>query len=138
MGPAPLVLVLLLGSGLAGCRGEGAVGDTFPGSVEVSVAPTPPVVGPALVIVRVRGHEGDPVIDADVRLEGTMTHAGMVPVHADAVESGAGNYRVDAFEFTMGGDWILRAHIETPDGPSGVHETNLRVVSGPRGDGKTP
>ncbi|TVP77671.1 MAG: hypothetical protein EA352_03240 [Gemmatimonadales bacterium] len=129
-------LVLLLILPLLGCRGGGAP-DDLPVEVAIQVAPTPPVVGPALVMVDLLDAEGDdPVEGARVRLEGTMTHAGMVPVHAHAEEREPGHYRVEEFEFTMGGDWILRVHIELKDGAEGVREFDLQVVSPPssRGD----
>lgn len=114
----------------ASCRGDAAE-DPFPGSVELAVTPTPPVVGPALLVVRVRDEEGRPATGATVDVEGTMSHAGMVPVHERAEEAGEGEYRIQTFEFTMGGDWVLRAHITLPDGTSGIHQRELRVVSAP-------
>lgn len=120
---------------LSGCRGDPP--DGLPVSARISVAPTPPLVGPALVVVELTDEEGAPVEGARVRLEGTMTHAGMVPVLADADATGAGRYRVQEFSFTMGGDWILRAHITLPDGEEGVRERELRVISGP-GPGGVP
>jgi hypothetical protein len=130
--PLPLrsllpVLVVLLPL-LAACRGD--AGDDLPVEARISVAPTPPLVGPALVVVELTDTEGDPVEGARVRVEGTMTHAGMVPVFADAEPTGEGRYRVQEFDFTMGGDWILRVHITLPDGTEGIREREVRVISG--------
>jgi hypothetical protein len=129
---ATLVPLALL---LSGCRGE--PGDDLPVSARISVSPTPPLVGPALVVVELTDGEGVPVDGARVRVEGTMTHAGMVPVLAEAEATGAGQYRVQEFSFTMGGDWILRAHVTLPDGGEGVREREVRVISGP-GPGGVP
>lgn len=133
-GSPPLSFLLLLPVLLAllslttACRGD--AGDDLPVEARISVAPTPPLVGPALVVVELTDLAGDPVEGARVRVEGTMTHAGMVPVFADAEPTGGGRYRVQEFDFTMGGDWILRAHITLPDGTGGIREREVRVVSG--------
>lgn len=127
----PLVLLLILTFVLSltsSCRGN--PGDDLPVEARISVAPTPPLVGPALVVVELTDVEGTAVDGAQVRLEGTMNHAGMVPVLADAEPTGDGHYRVQAFTFTMGGDWILRAHITLPDGSAGIRERETRVISG--------
>jgi hypothetical protein len=115
---------------LVGCRGDG-VEDPLPGSVEVGVSPTPPVVGPALLVIRIDDEAGSPVEGAEVEVEGTMNHAGMVPVHATAEAAAPGEYRVEAFEFTMGGEWILWVRITLPDGTTGTHRETLRVASSP-------
>lgn len=120
-----LVGLMLL---LSGCRG-GAEGDLGGYRVDVLLAPTPPVVGPNRVALTLRDGEGDPVEGASVRLEGTMTHAGMTPVFGDAVGRGEGRYIIEDFGFTMGGDWILRVHVTLADGRGGVLERSTRVVS---------
>lgn len=126
--PPLLLLLVFLLSLTSACRGD--AGDDLPVEARISVAPTPPLVGPALVVVELTDLEGTAVDGARVRLEGTMTHAGMVPVFADAEPTGDGRYRVQAFTFTMGGDWILRAHITLPDGTAGIRERETRVISG--------
>jgi hypothetical protein len=45
-----------------------------------------------------------------------MTHAGMVPVVADAPEVEDGVYRSDGFAFDMAGDWIITVDVTHPDG----------------------
>jgi hypothetical protein len=123
-----LSLLLALLPLLAACRGD--AGDDLPVEARISVAPTPPLVGPALVVVELTDTAGDPVEGARVQVEGTMTHAGMVPVFADAEPTGGGRYRVQEFDFTMGGDWILRVHITLSDGTGGIREREVRVVAG--------
>jgi hypothetical protein len=127
---APRVLVLLALLALGGCRGDTA-GDLRGFRLDVATAPTPPVVGPSRIVVALTDDQGAAVAGATLRLEGTMTHAGMVPVLRDATPEGGGRYRVDDFEFTMGGDWILLAHVTLPDGRSGTLERQLRVISTP-------
>ncbi len=122
------LLLLLLAS--TGCRGDGA-GELSGVRLEVAMAPTPPVVGPNRVVVTLTAANAEPVEGASLRLEGTMTHAGMVPVIREAASEGGGRYRVDDFEFTMGGDWILLAHVTLADGRAGTLERQVRVISSP-------
>ena len=127
--PGLLILLVLISA----CRG-GDTGEALPGTVELAVTPTPPITGPALVVVEIHDDAGDPVTGAEVDVEATMDHAGMVPVREVARDEGDGRYRIQSFEFTMGGDWILRAHITLPDGTAGIHETRVRVASGGAAD----
>lgn len=129
--PTPSLLIVLLALlTLGGCRGDDR-GELRGIRMDVATAPTPPVVGPSRVVVTLSDGDGAAMAGADLRLEGTMTHAGMVPVIREAVPDGGGRYRVDDFEFTMGGDWILRAHVILSDGRAGILERELRVVSAP-------
>jgi len=125
-----LFLIILL---LPGCRGDD-VGDLRGFRVDVAMAPTPPVVGPNRIVLNLTDAGGAPVLDAEVELEGTMAHAGMVPVIVRTSPDGAGRYRADAFEFTMGGDWILLVHVTLADGRKGTLRRDTRVVS-PRNAG---
>jgi hypothetical protein len=122
------VLVVAAFLALPGCRG-GDVGDLDGFRVDVAMAPTPPVVGPNRMVLSLRDPAGEPVVGATVRLEGTMTHAGMVPVIREAAVDGPGRYRIDDFEFTMGGDWILLVHVTLVDGRAGTLRRDTRAVS---------
>ena len=84
-------------------------------SVEHEVEPRPPRVGAARVTLRVADASGRPLGGARVRLEANMSHAGMRPVFAEAVESGPGRYQTE-LEFTMAGDWVVLVHAALPDG----------------------
>ena len=83
-------------------------------------------LGPATVLVYVL-EDGEGVTGAEVEVTGDMTHAGMAPVIAEAVETEPGLYRTESFEFTMGGDWILTAEIAMPDGSTATTQTALTV-----------
>lgn len=131
-GPLRLALVLTLACGLllTGCRGESAE-DDLPYRVDISTAPTPPIVGPVRMVVTVTDEGGTGVEGAEVRVEGTMTHAGMVPILETAEAGEDGRYVVPAFDFTMGGDWILITRVRLPDGQELRRERTLRVVGDP-------
>jgi hypothetical protein len=106
------LLLLLL---LVGC-GRGAM-DLPEVGVDLAIEPDPPRIGPAVVTVALRDADGQPIRGAVVTLEGNMSHAGMVPVLADAVEVAEGRYRAE-LEFTMGGDWFILVQADLPDGRS--------------------
>ncbi len=98
----------------AGCRGPAV--PTPDVLVEHELSPQPPRVGPAVFRIRMTdAASSQPLSGARVRLEGNMTHAGMAPVFAEALEAEPGRYRA-TLEFTMGGDWVVILHAALPDG----------------------
>jgi hypothetical protein len=122
------VLFLLLAGGLAACRGGQGPEAAF--DVDLSVSPTPPAVGPARLVIRIsEPGEEVPIPGMSVQVEGLMTHPGMNPVTAAANATEDGRYRVDAFEFTMAGDWIVVVSASHPDGRSVRAEFPMRAVA---------
>jgi hypothetical protein len=59
-----------------------------------------------------------------------MTHAGMVPVFADAEDVGSGLYQAE-LEFTMGGDWVIIVTVTLPDGSSLEEQFDVPGVTMP-------
>ena len=109
---ALLIPVLLL---LAACsRGGQELPDV---EVALQIEPQPPRVGPATVVASLSGSDGQPLSGAQVELEGNMTHAGMVPVLAQATEVAPGRYQAP-LEFTMAGDWFILVRATLADGRS--------------------
>ncbi len=110
-----LLLILLMA--LAGCRGssEAVTAEEANIDMSLSVAPDPPAVGDATLVVSLRDASGDPISDANVDIRGNMSHAGMEPVEADANTDVSGDYRVP-FEWTMGGDWTVTVTARLPGG----------------------
>ena len=92
--------------------------------IAVALLDVPASVGPAVVEVRPL-LDGAAVAGATVRVVGDMTHAGMVPVVADAVDTGGGVYRTSDFLFDMAGDWVLSVDVTYPDGT--VRSASLAV-----------
>jgi hypothetical protein len=120
-------LALLLLLALLGCdRGGSGLSDV---AVELAVEPQPPQVGPAVVLVTLTGADGRPVAGARVELEGNMSHAGMVPVFASAVEIEPGRYRGE-LELTMGGDWFILVRASLADGRSLEEKVDVPGVGG--------
>ena len=126
-----LLLPLLV---LPACRGDSTAQD--PGILlEVAISPTPPGVGPARLIITVRDTLGGPLVGAEIHVEGNMSHAGMAPVTATAVEQGEGLYAVPDFTFTMAGDWTLTVSATLPDGRRTLVRKDTNVVNAPPGLG---
>lgn len=80
-----------------------------------TLRPAAATVGPAALTLTVRTSSGEPISGATVRVEGHMTHAGMAPVIAQAIERAPDIYEA-AFAFTMPGDWALLVTAVLPDG----------------------
>ena len=92
--------------------------------IAVALLERPARVGPAVVEIRPQ-LDGAAVAGATVRVVGDMTHAGMVPVVADATDVGGGTYRTSDFLFDMAGTWVLSVDVTYPDGT--VRSTSLAV-----------
>ncbi|GAB4513165.1 MAG: hypothetical protein Kow0047_24720 [Anaerolineae bacterium] len=90
------------------------------------LSPARPVVGPLHVEVTL-SERGTPVLGADVELEATMSHAGMVPIFARMQELGDGRYAAE-IDLTMAGDWILITRARLPDGRQVEHHFDVRGV----------
>ena len=73
---------------------------------------------------------GGPVADARIKLEGNMSHPGMVPVFSDARETGPGRY-LSAMELSMAGDWYVIAHVTLPDGRKLDRQFEIKGVGQP-------
>jgi hypothetical protein len=112
--------ILLLGItlvALAGCRQQPQVivPDEATVTIDLSVAPNPPAVGDATLVISVEDENGDPINNANIAIRGDMNHAGMQPVLRDVTNGREGDYTVP-FEWTMGGDWYVVVTATLPDG----------------------
>ena len=128
-------LFLVLWFCLTGCSRGGA--DLPDVGMELVIEPQPPQLGPATVTVVLTDANGLPISGAEVSLEGNMSHAGMVPVFADASEVSPGTYQA-GLEFTMGGDWFILVRADLPDGRSMERQVDVPGVDAICGDTPTP
>jgi hypothetical protein len=113
------------GAFLVGCR---KAAEQAPGVVmRHEVAPQPPRVGPSTITLGLTDAPGKPITGARVKLEGNMSHPGMVPVFGDAREIEEGRYQA-SIEFTMGGDWIVSVKADLPDGQKLEREFEVKGV----------
>ena len=91
------------------------------------VSPQPPRVGQVTITLRVSDVSKKPVTGARVRLEGNMSHPGMVPVFAEAREAEPGSYPA-TMELSMAGDWYVVAHVTLPDNRKLDHQIEIKGV----------
>lgn len=115
----PRFACLALGLVLGACRAPAA----HDVEVRLTTQPAPPRVGPTRLDLTL----GVPA--TAVSVEGNMTHAGMAPVRAQATPAGTGRYVVDAFDFTMAGDWVVTVTARTGDGRTLTTDVPLRVAA---------
>jgi len=109
-----LLLVALL---LAACRPKTG----SPLEAEVRFDPEKPTVGRVDICIEV-----DPRMEfSRIEVVGDMTHAGMIPVEAEAHPAGPGLWRVEDFDFS--GDWILTITAYDKEGNKYVKEVRLTV-----------
>ncbi len=57
-----------------------------------------------------------------------MTHPGMAPVFADAIEVSPGSYKA-TMNFTMGGDWVVLFHIMMSNGRRVEQQMDVKGVA---------
>jgi hypothetical protein len=57
-----------------------------------------------------------------------MSHAGMVPVFAEAREIEPGRYRAN-MELTMAGDWVVAVHATLSDGTNFYQQFDIKGVA---------
>lgn len=96
----------------------------------LSISPDPAAVGDAEITLHVRDKAGNPVADATILVEGTMTHAGMQPVIVATEARGEGTYVTEGFKFTMGGDWVIIVRATFANGRTAEQRIDLKVVQG--------
>lgn len=111
------------------CGPRSQSGDTLDVTI-VSVSPDPATVGDAEITLLIRDLAGNPVSDATIMVEGTMTHAGMQPVIVATEARGKGTYVTEGFKFTMGGDWVIIVHATLANGRTVEQHIDLKGVQG--------
>ena len=57
-----------------------------------------------------------------------MSHAGMVPVFAEARETESGRYQ-SSMELSMAGDWFILVHVTLTDGRKFDRQFEIKGVS---------
>ena len=91
------------------------------------ISPQPPRVGKVTITLNIQDTSGAPVAGAHLALEGNMSHAGMVPVVAEAKEVQPGRYQ-SVMELSMAGDWNITVHVTTSEGRKLDHEFEINGV----------
>lgn len=117
------VLLLLLSA----CGGRNSQ-QTENEDIRLIVAVESTTVGETTLLVTVTDAAGAPINDATVSVKGDMSHAGMVPVLAEAASGENGVYEMP-FEWTMGGDWVVTIEAALPDGRSTSQQFTFTIDS---------
>ncbi|MCA9958635.1 MAG: FixH family protein [Anaerolineales bacterium] len=119
------ILLLLL---VVGCRQsqQEETGGTADLTIELLAPLQPTMDGSSEMSVRVTDAAGAPVNDASLSIKGDMTHAGMMPVLADASGGEDGLYTFP-FAWTMTGDWIVTVRATLPDDTWAEQQFDLTV-----------
>jgi len=113
---------------LCGCRHQSAP-TTSNLTVAYEVSPLPARVGDVTITIRMKdGGSNEPIAGARIKLEGTMSHAGMASVFADAKEISPGQYRTN-MKLSMAGDWRVLVHLILPDGRELDQEFEIKEVA---------
>jgi hypothetical protein len=108
-------MAMLLMAVVCACGCGSTVQDSPDLHAHLKLDPSPPVTGPAKVLLTLSDAAGRRLQGAAVRLEGNMNHAGMKPSFADLQEAEPGTY-AGTLNFTMGGDWFILVTVTMPDG----------------------
>jgi len=108
---------------LASCRHA-----TSPDGVSITcdVTPKPVLVGTVTVHVKVKDGPNS-INNAEVELEGDMSHPGMAPAFGNAKGLGSGEYE-GPLHLNMPGDWVVLVHVKLPDGRKLEREIPLHGV----------
>jgi hypothetical protein len=126
------VLLFITGLTVIGCSRVSREASQQPLQIELIEPLFPPGVGKYTMNVRLFDEYDNPVDDAQIAIKADMTHAGMVPILANATHGDKGLYKVP-FEWTMGGDWVVVIQATLPDG-SVTEETFPIIISGDPAD----
>lgn len=110
---------------MAGCLRRSESPDLV--KVEHEISPEPARVGVATITFKLAGKADKPITGAKIAVEADMSHAGMSPVFADAVEKQPGRYQASV-KFEMAGDWILLLHITLANGKKLERQIDIRGV----------
>jgi hypothetical protein len=116
---------------LAACRPQNASTTKLPDGVQVQIeVGDAPKTGNLPVSVYIL-KDNQAISGATVQITGNMTHAGMEPVIAQAIESEAGLYLADTFVIEMSGDTVVTADITLSDGSKFTANKAFTVTQSP-------
>ena len=130
--PTFLAIVLTL---VAACRQQQPVA---PADIALELIASDTVVGETTLSLKVTDSDGVPVSNpGTLSVRGDMSHAGMVPVFAEAEEASDGVFSLP-FEWTMAGAWIVEASLKLPGGDVASGTFNFEILSEANGNDMAP
>ena len=120
--PTFLAIVLLL---VAGCRQQ----RISPADIQLELTASDKRVGETTLLVSVKDRDGNAIANpGTLSVRGDMSHAGMVPVFAEAEEPSNGVFSLP-FQWTMGGGWIVEASLTLPNGDVATETFSFDILS---------
>ena len=121
-----VAVVIILGSG---CGRERRNASSPNAQIRLTAIPFPAAVGESRLVILILDLAGQPLSDASLSIKGDMTHAGMVPVLAEAQGGDADGYYNVPFEWTMAGDWIVTVEAVLSDGTRAKKRFEFSVLT---------
>ena len=130
--PAFLALVLLVA---AACRQQQ---QTAPADIALELIASDTVVGETTLTLTVLDSDGKPLSNpGTLSVRGDMSHAGMVPVFAEAGSATNGVFSLP-FEWTMAGSWLVEASLKLPSGDIASETFAFEIRSEAKGHDMAP
>lgn len=130
--PAFLALVLLVA---AACRQQQQIS---PADIQLELLASDTLVGETTLMLTVTDLEGKPLSNpGTLSVRGDMSHAGMVPVFAEAEAATAGVFSLP-FEWTMAGSWLVEASLKLPNGDVASETFSFEILSEANGNDMAP
>lgn len=121
--PTFLAIVLTL---VAACRQQQPVG---PADIQLELVASDTLVGETTLMLMVTDSDGKPLSNpGTLSVRGDMSHAGMVPVFAEAERATDGVFTLP-FEWTMAGSWIIEASLKLPGGDVASETFAFEILS---------
>ena len=122
----PIILIILIILLLAAaCRQQRIA----PADVRLELTATNRLVGETTLLLAVTDKDGNAIADPGaLRVRGDMSHAGMVPVFAEADQSTDGVFSLP-FTWTMAGGWIVEASLTLPNGELAAETFSFEILS---------
>lgn|SRR5690625_458590 len=122
-------VVFFLAALLLSACGPGSATAKLPDGISVHVEATKPLaIGPVPLRITITDETGAPAPVTRLSVVGDMTHAGMVPVHADVLSTQPdGSHLAEDFVFTMAGDWFIQIDFTLETGVDGETEAFFTI-----------
>ncbi len=118
--PTFLTIVLLV---VVACRQQRIT----PAEIQLELTVSDMLVGETTLLVSVKDRDGNAIANPGrLSVRGDMSHAGMVPVFAEADDANDGVFALP-FTWTMGGDWIVEASLKLPNGDTAVESFTFEI-----------
>lgn len=117
-------LLVMAGLCLAACRQQ----QITAADMRLEIAASDTLVGETTLLVTVTDAEGKPISNPGaLSVRGDMSHAGMVPVFAEAEQAADGVFSLP-FEWTMAGSWLVEASLKRPNGDVAAETFTFEIL----------